>query len=546
MTCTACEVLIERKLRRLPGIAKVKVSHHDGRLELSGERAPRIEEIQQAIGMEKYRVLPRSTTPGGASRREYLEIGAIFLLLVGGYLLLKQFDLVPNIGITENMTYGAAFLMGLVAAMSTCLAVTGGLLLAVSAKHAERHPHLTGYQKFKPHIHFNIGRIVGYTVLGAAVGALGSMLTISPTVNGILTIIVSVIMILLGIQLLNIFPALRRFQPKAPKFLAHMIYDAQGKEHPTAPFLLGSATFFLPCGFTQALQLYVLSTGDAVTGALIMLAFSLGTAPGLISLGAVSSYSKGQVRHYFLRTAGAVVVLLGLFSIGNGFALTGLTEVLPNDGTSVAAASDGQVLEMSVRGYEYSPAKFTITQGVPVEWRIDGRQAAGCAQVITVPKLGITEYLPRDQVKTIRFTPTETGTFGFSCTMGMTTPGAAFTVLPNNAENRPQTVRDSTDNTVCDPALTDCNVQKLQMEISKERGFFPKSFTVQKNIPVELEIDAKIQLNGCMGTMIIPEYNVAHRLVLGKSILRFTPTRAGTFPFTCSMGSRLGQFAVTE
>jgi len=52
-------------------------------------------------------------------------------------------------------------------------------------------------------------------------------------------------------------------------------------------------------------------------------------------------------------------------------------------------------------------------------------------------------------------------------------------------------------------------------------------------------------LGGCMSTMVIPEYGVAHLLDMGKTTLKFTPTKKGTFPFTCSMGSKQGEFIVT-
>ena len=49
-----------------------------------------------------------------------------------------------------------------------------------------------------------------------------------------------------------------------------------------------------------------------------------------------------------------------------------------------------------------------------------------------------------------------------------------------------------------------------------------------------------------MSTMVIRDLGIAHKLVYGKSTLRFTPDRAWTFPFTCSMGSWLGEFVVEE
>ena len=58
-----------------------------------------------------------------------------------------------------------------------------------------------------------------------------------------------------------------------------------------------------------------------------------------------------------------------------------------------------------------------------MEWNIDGREAVGCAKVISVPALDIMEKIPSDKIKTITFTPTTTGEITFSCSMGMAGPG---------------------------------------------------------------------------------------------------------------------------
>jgi len=574
MTCASCEVLIERKLRKLPGISGVHVSHARGEAELTCTTEPSIQELNDALKEQGYAVTAledneagtyetgrqETNEPGPAAKtgnsstlisrkKELVEIGKVFFIIVALFIILRRLDIIPGFGISEGMGYGIVFLIGLVAAVSTCMAVTGGLLLALSAKYRERYPNLTGIQRFRPHLFFNIGRIASYTLLGAAVGALGSVLTLSPRLTGIITIIASVAMVVIGLQMLRIFPFLSRLSLKMPKALAHRVYDSHGNQHPLAPFLFGAATFFFPCGFTQALQLYVLSTGSALTGGLTMLIFSLGTLPGLLSIGALSSALRGAWQRDFLRAAAVIVVLLGVFNIGNGLTLAGasvaLGSTLTGGGTgaggSVALANGVQVVEMSVRSLDYEPAEFTITQGIPVEWRIDGRGAVGCAQVLSVPSLGITEYLPPDSIKTIRFTPNKPGTITFSCSMGMAGPGR-FIVVPGkkNTDTGVQLAAAENDNLL--PASGE--VQRLQMEVSRERGFFPNSFTVKKGIPVELEIDAKIQLGGCMGTLLVPKYNVAHAIPLGKSTLRFTPTKAGVVPFTCSMGSRMGEFVV--
>jgi plastocyanin domain-containing protein len=366
------------------------------------------------------------------------------------------------------------------------------------------------------------------------------------------------VMILFGFQVLKLFPILGKFQPRMPKFLAHRIHGAVESQHKAAPFLLGAATFFLPCGFTQALQLYVLSKGSFTIGALTMLAFSLGTLPALLSLSALSSFLKGAFQRYFLKFAGVVVILLGLFNISNGMALTGsnfsfsaLLESSSN-GANVAQAAtvpivDGkQVVKMTVRGYTYSPAQFNVVAGVPVEWQIDGSGAEGCAQVIVSPSLGLSVFLPRDGIKTVDFTPTKTGSFPFSCSMGMTTRGAVFNVLANAQQGNSGAVVKAVATNSGSGDTDNPNAQQLAMTITSAQGFSPKEFTVKKGSPVQLNIDAQTIPGGCMSVMVIPQYNVAHQLTLGKNIIAFNPSSTGTVPITCSMGGRIGQITVTD
>lgn len=567
MHCVSCEVLIERKFKEIPGVRKVNVSHVNGKAEIYCLEESNLDEFENAIKSDGYTVSlwregnVEAALPQTNTKKDYFQIGAIFLIIVAFYLILKQFDILPNLGISDNMSYGFVFLIGLVAAMSTCLAVTGGLLLAVAAKHNERFPYLSGAQKLKPHLYFNVGRIASYTVFGGAVGALGSVMTFSPRATGFMTIAASIVMIILGFQLLRLFPWMRRFQPKMPKFLAHKIYDLSGKDSKSAPFLLGAATFFLPCGFTQALQLYVLSRGDMATGALTMFAFSLGTLPALMSLSVISSFAKGSFQRHFLKFAGVLVVMLGVFNVNNGIALTGsnfnLASILQaktgaetqngiND-LNVKIVDGKQIVDMKVEGLSYSPHQFTVSEGMPVEWRIDGSSAQGCAQVISVPKLGIVKYLSPNSPTVITFTPEETGSIGFSCAMGMTTRGSEFKVVPNttgivSAKVDGEPLKNTS---ACNPEFANCvESQKVSIEVSRERGVYPQSLTVKKGLPVDLTIDSKVSLGGCMSVWVIPEYNVTIPMKVGVNKVSFTPTKTGTLAMTCSMGSRMAQFEV--
>ena len=233
--------------------------------------------------------------------RDYAEIAAAFLIVIGILFALGQLDLLPKqFGVSETMSYGLVFVIGLVASVSSCIAVTGGLLVAVAAKYNETTASLTPMQRIKPHVYFNVGRILSYTLFGGAIGALGSALTLSPEITGVLTLIASAVMILLGLQMLKLLPALTRFLPTMPKAFGHFVHDLADRDANGGAFALGAATFFLPCGFTQALQLYVLAKGSFTVGALTMLAFALGTLPALLSLSAMSSLATGGFQRHFL------------------------------------------------------------------------------------------------------------------------------------------------------------------------------------------------------------------------------------------------------
>ncbi len=442
--CASCVMVIERQLKKLEGVHAVRVDALTGKAELSCARVPLLEEAQQAVQANGYTVLPwQDGKPAMMPRRgvrDAVELGVIVLLLLGLFWLFSRLPFVPHsFGISERMSYGVVFVIGLVASISSCMAATGGLLLGMTATGRSRLVKAQGT------LLFHLGRLLSYTTFGAVLGGIGSFFTLSPQVNAAAVILSSFVMLLLGMQLLQFVPPwIRALQPRLPRFLTHALDAASGRPSTIASFLIGAATFFLPCGFTQALQLYVLSRGNAMTGALTMFAFALGTLPALLSLSVLSSLFTGTVQRYVVKVSGVLVLLIGLSSLQSGFALAGLplpslalgspaqtSRMLPQESHLAPIVDGKQVVSMKVIGFKYVPSTFTVVQGVPVTWHVDGRQAEDCAQVLLVPALGLTVALQTHGLTTITFTPREPGTVRFHCPLAMTTSGAMFTVLPN-------------------------------------------------------------------------------------------------------------------
>ena len=133
-------------------------------------------------------------------------------------------------------------------------------------------------------------------------------------------------MIVLGLNLVGVFE-------KSTITLPSGIFNFFRKvEHKTiAPFLVGVGTFFLPCGFTQSMQIAALSSGSFISGLLIMLAFALGTLPmlALLSFGS-TSFAHSKYAPLFFKSAGVVVIGLGVFALLAGLAGLGIINPLFN------------------------------------------------------------------------------------------------------------------------------------------------------------------------------------------------------------------------
>ncbi|MDD5464364.1 MAG: sulfite exporter TauE/SafE family protein [Candidatus Moranbacteria bacterium] len=447
MHCKSCEILVENKLSEISKIKKIDVNCKKGTADIYYEsQKPNMVEIEKAIREAGYTVGVREEKPlFSRSINDYKDLGIAFLFLLGVYLIAKNLGL-ADIGVSSASnpsSLSVVFLVGITAGISTCMALVGGLILGISARHSEKHPQASAAQKFRPHLFFNAGRIVIYALLGGMLGLVGSSFQLSGVTLGILTIAVGIVMLSLGLKLIGIFPRLENGGITLPKNISNALgIKNHTKEYSHKnSFIMGGLTFFLPCGFTQAMQLYAVSSGSFTQGALIMGIFALGTAPGLLGVGGLASVVRGIFARRFFKFAGILVIFLAIFNIANGYNLTGL-QILTNNkqqttnnkqvsDPNVTMENGVQVVRMKEIASGYSPNKFTIKKGVPVKWVIDAQAPYSCASSLVVSSLKIQKTLKAGE-NVIEFTPKETGRILFSCSMGMYT--GAFTVIDENSD----------------------------------------------------------------------------------------------------------------
>lgn len=586
MHCRSCEMLVEESLSQISKIKKIQVNCKKGVAEIFYEdQKPSLVEIEKAIKDAGYAIGTAEKKPFlSKNPQDYKDLGIAFLFLFGAYIILKNLGL-TSIGVSSASnpsSLGVVFLVGITAGISTCMALVGGLILGISARHAEKHPQASALQKFRPHLFFNAGRIAIYALLGGVLGLIGSSFQLSGLTLGILTIAVGIVMLMLGLKLVGIFPRLENGGIALPKSISNALgIKNTNKEYSHKnSFIMGGLTFFLPCGFTQAMQLYAVSSGSFTQGALIMGMFALGTAPGLLGVGGLASVVRGVFAKRFFKFAGILVVFLAMFNIANGYNLTGWQAPIFNtqntidnkqiSDPNVTIENGVQIVRMTESSRGYSPNSFTIKKGVPVKWIITANDPYSCASSLVVSSLKIQKNLKAGE-NIIEFTPDKTGKIAFSCSMGMYT--GSFNVVDENTTTATVVTQEApkSGGASCGsggsgassggcggcggggkpviPAegkieiapATDAikaNEQVIKAVYTLGGDIAPNTFTVKAGTPVRFVVDVKENGQGCMSTVTIPGLaGDVYQLTAGKTIeMNFTPTKKGVFNITCAMG----------
>lgn len=163
MHCKSCELFLEKSIQKLKNVEKVHASQSKGTVEIFyNEDVPDGKAIESIITESGYKIGKEVMPPWfHADPRKYLETLLIVLTLFVLYIVVKVsgFSL-GNFGDFSSPSLGVAFLVGITAGVSSCMALVGGLILGVSSKWNEEHIHASKWHRFEPHLYFNIGRIL--------------------------------------------------------------------------------------------------------------------------------------------------------------------------------------------------------------------------------------------------------------------------------------------------------------------------------------------------------------------------------------------------
>ncbi len=250
-----------------------------------------------------------------------IPVTILFILI---FIVLQKMGLV-NLISSDKTNFGTIFAIGFVASLSSCMAVVGALVLSMSATFAHSGA------SWRTQTFFHAGRIVSFFLLGGLIGVIGSAFTLNTTATLILNLIVALVLLILGINLLEVFPWAKKLQPSLPRSFKSHIQNFSKIKNVFGPILFGVATFFLPCGFTQSMQIMALSTGNFMDGALTMLVFALGTLPVLliVSFGAFG-FKNSKNTSTFFKISGLIVIVFAIFNLLNALVVAGIINPIFN------------------------------------------------------------------------------------------------------------------------------------------------------------------------------------------------------------------------
>lgn len=205
----------------------------------------------------------------------------------------------------------SAFLMGLIGS-GHCIAMCGGIASSLQLASNKRQTWLYS-------LAYNSGRALSYMLAGALVAGISSQFaTQNSTFALFLSFLAGVFMLLVGVYIMRLAATLQWLE-KLGKTLIWQHLIKLNKylmpiDSPLKALGYGALWGWLPCGLVYSALTWAMTSGTAINGALVMLAFALGTFPAMITLGVAAQKLNTLFNHPWTRIIlGSVIIWYGIY-----------------------------------------------------------------------------------------------------------------------------------------------------------------------------------------------------------------------------------------
>lgn len=227
----------------------------------------------------------------------------------------------------------AAFFIGLVGSLH-CIGMCGPIVIALPVPDSSNLSFFTG------RILYNIGRVITYSFLGAVLGLVGSKIALAGAqqVVSITLGVIIIIAVLLPQRYKNFFAQHPWIQKLAEPLKANIgVLFKKGTF--SAMFLIGVLNGFLPCGLVYVALAGAIASGDAISGAAVMILFGLGTVPAMFAASVFGKFINVGIRTKIRKAVPALAILLGTIFIMRGMNL-GIPYLSPELSTHTEVSSE--------------------------------------------------------------------------------------------------------------------------------------------------------------------------------------------------------------
>ncbi|MGD1899570.1 MAG: sulfite exporter TauE/SafE family protein [Phormidesmis sp.] len=214
--------------------------------------------------------------------------------------------------------------IGFLGSFGHCVGMCGPITAAFSLSYsAEAKAGWRSHLSF--HILLNLGRLLSYILIGAAIGALGSVVLAGGQMAGVGSTLRRVTSIFMGVLLIwfGFTQAKPGFLPNLPflhpakqqqihERISRAMMTVSGQRRAFTPLLLGLLWGLIPCGFLYTGQLRAVATQSWVGGGAVMMAFGAGTLPAMIGMGLATSALSQDRRSQLFRLGGWLTITIGV------------------------------------------------------------------------------------------------------------------------------------------------------------------------------------------------------------------------------------------
>ena len=325
MHCISCEMILEKELSVLKSVVLLMLSYKKGTMEIEYEKESDYEKVVDIIENNGYKVK--------WDNDEYSENNNVWniltniivvLVIVILFIFSWLFNLNKYIPDTSTLSYSGALLVWLIASLSTCLAITWWIIIWFS-KYIDSTKSTKWHVKVQ--LWFQLWRIIWFFILWWLLWVTWKLFSLTFAFSSILTFVVGILLLYIWLNILWIFPSMTKFWIHMPKSFASKIEKLWKPEFAPITWAL---TFFLPCWFTQTMQLLAISSWGFLSWWLIMLFFVLWTFPVLFSLWLGSSYFEWKKFPIFNKIIASLLIFFWISTITNSYHLLWLNSVNNN------------------------------------------------------------------------------------------------------------------------------------------------------------------------------------------------------------------------